>query len=63
MVVPSRYLRLYLLSVRNRDRLDKSYTKRYGRIADVRPPRNFKRSIGIEQELKGLYRKEYERSV
>jgi len=38
----------------------KSCTKRYSRLADLRAPKNLKRSIGIEQELKGQYLKECE---
>src|SRR5262249_15585313 len=40
----------------------KSCTKPYGRLAYVRTRRNLKRSVGIEQGLKGPYLKECERS-
>src|SRR5262249_62096003 len=40
----------------------KSCTRRYGKIADVRTPRNLQRRIGLEQELKGAYLKKCDRS-
>src|SRR5215813_10600835 len=48
---------------RRRTSKRKSCTKPYRRLVYVRTPRNLKRSIVIEQGLKGPYLKECERSV